>query len=185
MAEQRTPDVIARLVDSHRDFLRFLEKRVGDRELAEDILQDAFAKSVTAELPDDEGAVRWFYRVLRNAVVDHYRRAGAKNRAMDSLAKEMDGAAEPPHEVRGVICGCVSRLAANLQPGYAAAIQRVEVDGVPVQKFAEEAGITPNNAAVRLFRARAALRKELFASCGSCAEHGCLDCSCSRSSTRS
>ena len=34
------------LVDNHRAFLRFLERRVGSREEAEDILQDAFGRSL-------------------------------------------------------------------------------------------------------------------------------------------
>jgi DNA-directed RNA polymerase specialized sigma24 family protein len=38
--------LIAALVANHRAFLSFLERRVGDRALAEDILQDAFAKVV-------------------------------------------------------------------------------------------------------------------------------------------
>jgi RNA polymerase sigma-70 factor (ECF subfamily) len=72
----------------------------------------------------------------------------------------------------------VGRLAGTLKPEYAQALQRVEVDGVSVQAFAAEAGITANNAAVRLFRARKALKKQLEVSCGTCASHGCLDCTC-------
>jgi hypothetical protein len=37
-------DVATRLVESHRQFLGFLERRLGDRALAEDLLQDAFVK---------------------------------------------------------------------------------------------------------------------------------------------
>src|SRR5688500_19030197 len=37
---------LAVLLDNHRAFLRYLQRRVGDRALAEDILQDAFAKIV-------------------------------------------------------------------------------------------------------------------------------------------
>ncbi len=44
--------------------------------------------------------------------------------------------------------------------------------------MAREAGITAKNAGVRLHRARQALKKQLERSCGSCAVHGCLDCSC-------
>ena len=35
---------IAILLENHRAVLKCLERRVGNRELAEDILQDAFAK---------------------------------------------------------------------------------------------------------------------------------------------
>jgi RNA polymerase sigma factor (sigma-70 family) len=175
-----TPEVAERLVDSHRTFLAFLERRLGDRALAEDILQDAFVKSIErgAELRDDEAAAAWFYRMLRNAVIDHERRDSARNRALEVLARELRDAVEPPHELHGTICGCIARLAATLKPEYASAIQRVEVDGTSMQTFADENNITPNNAAVRVFRAREALRKQVRASCGTCAEHGCVECTC-------
>jgi RNA polymerase sigma-70 factor (ECF subfamily) len=71
------------LVDNHRAFLRYLERRVGSREEAEDILQEAFGRSLDRleALGGDENVVRWFYRVLRNAVTDHYRREAAASRA--------------------------------------------------------------------------------------------------------
>lgn len=82
--------------------------------------------------------------------------------------------------MKDVVCQCVRTLAATLKPEYADALQRVELDGLSVQGFAAEAGIEPNNAAVRVHRARAALRKQVLASCGTCAEHGCRDCTCRR-----
>jgi RNA polymerase sigma-70 factor (ECF subfamily) len=173
-------DVIASLADSHREFLGFLTRKVGDREVAEDILQEAFARSVSRieSLRSDESAAAWFYRTLRNAVIDHFRRRGASDRAMSALAAELDEAIEPDIETKGAVCQCVRALAGTLKPEYAEALTRVEVDGLSVQAFAEEASITPNNAAVRLFRARDALRKRVKAACGTCADHGCLDCSC-------
>jgi len=175
-------DVANRLIDSHRQFLAFLERRLGDRALAEDILQDAFVKSIEKgeHLRDDEAATAWFYRILRNAVIDHYRRGRVKSRSLELLAGELKNAVEPPPEVHDAICSCVTELAANLKPEYAEAIRRVEVEGLPMQVFAGEAGITANNAAVRVFRAREALRKEVKAFCRTCADHGCLECTCKR-----
>jgi RNA polymerase sigma-70 factor (ECF subfamily) len=66
----------------------------------------------------------------------------------------------------------------TLKPEYAQAIARVEVDELPVKDYAAESGITPNAAAVRVHRAREALRKHVVQACGACAEHGCFDCSC-------
>jgi RNA polymerase sigma-70 factor (ECF subfamily) len=76
MSETISAEVVDRLVDSHREFLAFVEKRVGDRALADDILQEAFARSLDHlhQLRDEESAIAWFYRVLRNAVIDHHRR---------------------------------------------------------------------------------------------------------------
>jgi RNA polymerase sigma-70 factor (ECF subfamily) len=123
--------------------------------------------------------VAWFYRVLSNAIEDHYRKNGAEARALAHVA----GTAEPfapPHdaELHEAICACITGLVQTLKPEYAAAIRRVDLDGVPVVEFAREAGITPGNAGVRLHRAHAALRKQLALSCTTCADHGCLDCRC-------
>jgi len=171
------------LVENHRAFLRYLERRVGDRALAQDILQDAFVRNLDrfAAVPED-GLVPWFYRVLRNAVIDRHRRRGAEARGLAALAREVADAAAPPAELRQEICACVGRLAQTLKPEYAQAIRAVDVDDTPVKVFAEAAGLTPSNAGVRLFRAREALRKQVVRSCGTCAEHGCLDCSCGKTS---
>lgn len=175
-------ELTLQLVDNHRQFLAFLERRLGDRALAEDILQDAFVKSLEKQedIRDETSSVAWFYRTLRNAVIDHYRRSGARSRALDKLGRELQDAVEPPPELHDAICGCVTRLASTLKPEYAAAIRRVDVEGAPVHDFAAEAGITPNNASVRVFRAREALRKQVRTSCGTCADHGCLECSCGK-----
>lgn len=172
--------VAAALVDHHRRFLQFLQARLGNREVAEDILQDAFVKSIEKgdALRDEQSAVAWFYRMLRNAVIDHYRRGGVRTKALESLAREMEGAVEPPPEIRDEICACVTRLAGTLKKEYADAIRRIDVEGVSVAAYAGEAGISAGNAGVRVFRAREALRKQVLASCRTCAEHGCLDCTC-------
>ncbi|MFO0590888.1 MAG: sigma-70 family RNA polymerase sigma factor [Polyangiaceae bacterium] len=173
-------DVVSALVENHRAFLHFLEKRVGRRDLAEDILQEAFARGIARvqTLEKDESAVAWFYRTLRNAVIDQHRRRGAEERALASFADELAHHQEAEEELRGQVCQCVARLATTLKPEYAEALERIEVQGASVKAYAEERGISANNAAVRVFRAREALRKQVVASCGTCATHGCLDCTC-------
>jgi RNA polymerase sigma factor (sigma-70 family) len=175
------------LVENHARFLAFLERRVESREVAEDILQDAFVRSLdgASGLRDQESVTAWFYRLLRNALVDHYRRRGAETRALARVAADTaeDVAAPADEELLRTVCGCVIGLLSTLKPDYATALQRVDLDGVAVQAFAAEAGITPANASVRLHRAREALRKQLVRSCGTCTKHECLDCTC-KSETR-
>ena len=175
-----TPAPLAILLDNHRAFLRFLERRVGDRELAEDILQDAFAKIVDRPdlAPGDEGIVPWFYRTLRNAAIDRFRRHGANSRALETFARELEAHVTPREDVEGEICACVTRLATTLKPEYAEALQAIDVEGTPVKTFAEQRGVSTSNAGVRVFRARAALKKRVAESCGTCAEHGCRNCTC-------
>ena len=173
-------DEMARvLVENHRRFLAFLERRVQSREVAEDILQEAFVRGLPrlSSLRQQESVVAWFYRMLRNALVDHYRRRDAEARAMQQVAAEFNEA-EPDRELMSEVCQCVTSLIGTLKPEYAAAIQRVDLDGLAVRAFADEQGINANNAGVRVHRAREALRRQLVRSCGSCATHGCLDCDC-------
>ena len=178
-----SPAVVQVLVANHREFLAFLERRVGSRAIAEDILQEAFVRGLgkIEGLRSEESAVAWFYRMLRNAVIDHHRRRAAASRRLEAFAVELDAHSEPGGEVLGAVCRCVGQLADTLKPEYAQALRRIEIEGVAVKDFATEAGISSSNAAVRVFRAREALRKQVLRSCGTCAEHGCLDCTCSTS----
>lgn len=171
---------IEALLANHQAFLRYLERRVGDRAVAEDILQDAFAKVVARpeQAPADEGITPWFYRTLRNAAVDQFRRRGAADRAYEAFARELETNDAPSNEMQTEICACVSRLAATLKPEYAEALTAIEVAGTPVKVFAEQKGLSSSNAAVRVFRAREALKKRVAESCGTCAEHGCMNCTC-------
>jgi RNA polymerase sigma factor (sigma-70 family) len=184
MDAPETDPPLEALLDNHRAFLSYLERRVGDRALAEDILQDAFAKVVSRpeQAPLDEGIVPWFYRTLRNAAIDHFRRRGAAARAYEAFARELETHEVPTEDMTAEICACVSRLADTLKPEYAEALRVIEVGGTPVKTFAEQKGLSPSNAAVRVFRAREALKKRVAQSCGTCAEHGCLDCTCQAAS---
>lgn len=174
------PETLRVLVENHRQFLAFLERRVGNRALAEDILQDAFVRGMDKldSLRDEESAVAWFYRVLRNAVIDAQRRGKAFSRNLDAFAAEVENSVDPGADINGAICRCVGELASTLKPEYAEALRRVELDGVKIKDFAAEFGISGGNASVRVHRAREALRKQVARSCGTCAEHGCFDCTC-------
>ena len=170
---------IETLVANHRRFLEFLERRVGSRADAEDILQSAFVRGLehAGDLRDAESTVAWFYRVLRNALTDHYRSRAATERALGGLARESDDAVRD-EPLWNEACRCVTDLLPTLKPEYASLLRRVDIDGLPVAGAAREANITANNASVRLHRAREALLREVRRSCRTCADHGCLDCTC-------
>jgi RNA polymerase sigma-70 factor (ECF subfamily) len=173
-----TSDVVATLVANHREFLAFVQRRVGSRELAEEIVQDALVRNLDKLDTVRDTAIGWFYRVLRNAITDHWRREAAAGRRLEAIAAEADAA--PDEELQNVVCKCVGELAGTLKPEYASALRRIELDGLSMKDYATEAGISSNNAAVRVHRAREALRKQVSRACGTCADHGCLDCTCER-----
>ena len=172
--------VESELVGSRAKFLGYIRKRIADPDLAEDILQDSFLKAIRSapEIEDDEELVRWFYRVLQNAIIDAYRRKAAElNRRMNYFA-DADVAVEP--EEQEEICGCMKELIPTLKPEYADVLKAIDIDGEDAEAVSNRLGISRNNLKVRSHRARQALRKRLEETCRMCAEHHCLDCSCKK-----
>jgi len=175
-----TSGVVTTLVENHRRFLAFLRPRVRTTEDAEEILQAAFVKAVEKQdsLRSEETAVAWFYRLLRNALVDYYRRNDVARRAVETIADTLPEALVSEPELERTVCKCVGDLVGTLKPEYAELIRRVDLEGAGVPQVAAALHITPNNAGVRLHRARAVLKTRLEQSCGTCATHGCFDCTC-------
>ncbi len=174
-------DLAAILVAHHRDLLAFVERRVHDRALAEEILQDAFVRGIEKADEIRDSALGWMYRMLRNAIIDRARRAAVQRERLDALATELETRTDP--ELADVACKCVTKLATTLKPEYADALQRIDVEGVAVKDYADERGISASNAGVRVFRARDALRSQVAKACGTCATHGCVDCTCGKRTT--
>ncbi|MFT3764289.1 MAG: RNA polymerase sigma factor [Minicystis sp.] len=169
------------ILANREQFLAFLERRLGRRDAAEEVLQAAYLKAMEAagSIQQEESTVAWFYRLLRNAIIDRRRRRAAEERAIERHGQEVAIDAEREDEtLRGAVCRCVDGLIPTLKPEYAEIVRRVDLGGASVQEAAGALGVTANNASVRLHRARAALRKQLEHTCGSCTKHGCLDCTC-------
>jgi RNA polymerase sigma factor (sigma-70 family) len=146
---------------------------------AEEILQAAFAKAIQHESSlKREAVVAWFYHVLRNALVDYYRRNNAKKNALAEYRHEARLSSVDETELDRTICGCFRDLLPTLKPEYAEILQAVDLEGQKVIDAADKLGVTTNNAGVRLHRARLALKKRLEETCRTCAEHGCFDCNC-------
>ena len=172
----------AALVQHHVQFLGFLERRLGSRAEAEDVLQTAYMKALTAgeSVRDDEKVLAWFYRLLRNILADRQRNQAATARFSARLSRESPVDTETDAALYRTVCQCVLALTQLLKPEYREMLQRVELDDLSLQQVAQDLAITPNNAAVRLHRARQAMGTALRQMCGTCAEHGCLECACQR-----
>ena len=171
---------LATLLDQRRHFLRFLERRVSSPALAEDILQNAYVRALehSAALRSDESSTAWFYRILRNAVIDHYRHRSVEDRAFEQWAAELETEIAPNDLTRDIVCRCIARALTTLKPAYAQILSEVDLAESSLATFATAHNITAQNAAVRIHRARKALKQSLIDTCGTCTAHGCLDCNC-------
>lgn len=170
------------LTNGRSAFLGFLVKRLGNRADAEDVMQE-FCIRVLArqdQLRDAERLDAWLYAILRSALNDHFRKTGRRRRLEDAVAQEMQSAedvVEAP-EAMAAICGCVKGLVSELRPADAELIRRIDISEEDRASVAADLGVRPGTLAVRLHRARAALRDKLLGHCGCCCEGGFEDCSC-------
>lgn len=170
-----TERVLGGLVRERSRFLEFARGRVGAD--AEDVLQIALTRAVLKVdgLRDETLARPWFFRILRNAIADHHARGGV-------VANEIPGddviddvpASVPPDDP----CGCPVTVLGTLRPEYADILRRVDVDETPLAEVAASLDISANNAAVRLHRARGALRDALLRLCATDSIRACVDCGC-------
>jgi RNA polymerase sigma factor (sigma-70 family) len=171
--------VAAAIANSRTRYLSFVRRRVSGGEIAEDILQEATIRALErADTLRERAAFDgWFFRILRNAIIDFRRRNGAVVRGKEAFSAEALGRTEA--QERAVHpCACVVPLLSELKEEYREVLQRVEIEEQKVRDFAEQEGISPSNAGVRVHRARAALKKQVESTCGACAAAGCHDCCC-------
>ena len=165
---------------ARQEFLAFVRRRVSDPELAEDILQDALLRATQSAgtLEDDARLVPWFYRILRNAIIDAYRRRDVHQRHTTRLEDEFDLPDEPSESDERNLCECFRALIPTLKPEYAEVLDAVDLREESTEQVTTRLGITANNLKVRRHRARQALRERLEETCRVCSTHGCLDCTC-------
>lgn len=170
----------AALVENRAAFLSFLRARLGGDDEAEEVLQAAFVKGLKSRArPRDEGSIRaWFFSIVRNALTDHYRRRAARAGAEGRAARETKLSARDEDRLEKAVCRCLHDILPTMKPEYGEILRQVELDEEPLPELASRLGLSRGNATVRLHRARKSLKSSLLQTCGACAAHGCLDCSC-------
>ncbi len=166
----------------HGDALyRYARTRVGNRELAEDLVQEAFLAGLQSqERFQGRASVRtWLLSILRHKIVDHYRRAAEPSEASRA---EPSGRPDPilgryftskglwkaslvswqapekaleDREFWEVIDGCLRRLPASLSEVF---ILR-ELEDLEAAELRRVLALSEGNLRVRLHRARLLLRE--------------------------
>lgn len=183
MAVKATDAAVRRvLVESHRDMLWFLQRRLRSRQDAEDVLQTFVARALSrsGDLRDVRSVRGWLSRVLASTLADHQRR-GARRTARETAMDPQDLEAlmrEADEELENQVCICLYRLLPTLKAEYAEVIWRIDLLDEPRDRVAASLGLTLNTVNVRLHRGRQALRRRLEDMCLTCPEHGFLDCRC-------
>jgi RNA polymerase sigma-70 factor (ECF subfamily) len=162
-AREGDSDAFWSLVEPYDRGLRALAYRLlGDRDLMDDALQEAYLKAFRA-LPSfrgDSAVASWLYRIVYNACLDQLRRAGRRRHAPLEAAGERSDPGPDPAEVATRRHDLGTALA-SLSPDMRAAVLLVDAEGMDYGEAAETLGIPRGTLASRLNRARAHLRRAL------------------------
>ena len=150
--------------------LRFLRSRLPSLQDAEDAWQDAAIKFLqhAEALGAAERPQAWMGVSLRRLVVDRYRRAAVQRRTLEALAVQPAPDAADDEEDLVVPSDCLKAALGGLKPGYRQILAETYLEDRPLKEVARRLELTANNAAVRLHRARHALRQAMAEKCQAC-----------------
>lgn len=157
-----TPTVEALWANFASQLRNFIRSRVRDHAAAEDILQEAFLK-IHRKLPtlrSDQRVEAWIWRIVRNAIADHFRR----HRPNDPLADEVELPVEPAADLPDLAC-CLRKFVDQLTPAHREALLLTEWDGLAQTDLAKHLGLSASGAKSRVQRARAELKDLLDGCC--------------------
>lgn len=138
----------------------FVQKRILDKDEANDILQQLYLKVYKhcEQLPEVKNMKAWLYQITRNAVYDFFR----ENSRYQSIADvELE---ELPDDTRHDVEALVEPLISLLPAEYAEALRLSELEGISQKEIAERLNISYSGAKSRVQRGREKL-KALFIEC--------------------
>lgn len=175
MSQPLRATIAERLARLRPGMVRWVQARTGSIELAEDVVQQALLRALEQQqtLRDSERLAAWFKTIVSRGLSDELKR----QQRFSPLTAAPEPLIESDPPTSG--CACVLQIIKQVKPAYAEVITAVDLQNQPLQHYAaEQLGLSPNNASVRLHRARQALRNKLKQVCGTESVAACLDCGC-------
>ncbi|HEX5619032.1 MAG TPA: RNA polymerase sigma factor SigZ [Solirubrobacteraceae bacterium] len=153
--------------EMHVPLLRFIARRVADPRDAEDVLQDVMVRIQrhAGAMDDFDHVGAWVHQVTRSAIVDFYRRRGARPEQPAGSAVDLGEPELPRHERRGELTACLRPLMQRLPDAYREALELTEFEGISQVAAAERLGLSTSGMKARVQRARAQLREVLLQCC--------------------
>jgi len=152
------------LVSRYRDRLgRYAVHMIGDREDAEEALQDSFVRAYRSLARCDDPARfgAWLYGILVNRCRTTGARAARRRRMFVQDAQALDGAAHADSADRLEWTDAVDRALARLAPDYREAFLLKHVEDLEYEEMAELTGAGVSALKMRVKRAREQLQKYL------------------------
>jgi len=152
-------------LDYHSGLLGFIRRRVGDADLAEDILQDVFVKAHSRlDTLANAGRIQsWLYQIARNTIIDYHRTRRSAEPLPDEMAQQPEHDNDNDEDWRE-LGKCVLPMIEMLPEGYREALLLSEIDGLSLKEVAERLNLSLPGAKSRVQRGQERL-KNIFLDC--------------------
>jgi len=170
-----------RWLAEHGDYLfRYAMFRLNNQALAEDIVQETFLSALSAFSNfDGKSSERtWFVSILKNKIIDHYRKVGRRGKHVDLTFRDDDSddfeengfwrldrapsdwgdtpeTALEKKEFYEILKKCLALLPDRISQVFALR----QIDGIDSKQICKEFDISSSNLWVMLHRARSQLRR--------------------------
>ncbi len=160
-------------VDDHADAMfRFAMRRLGDSNVAEDLLQETFLAALKGKDGfRGESSVRtWLIGILRLKIADHFRQQARRRAREDAAGKAVAAGSHRSEALRGwtgnpekafedrefwrTLRACLKKMPQQLASAY----MLRELDHCSTDEICGLLKISATNLSVRIYRARALLR---------------------------
>lgn len=167
----------------HKELFNFINKRIKDKDVSNDILQDVFIKIHLKlnTLTDQEKLTSWVYQITRNSVLDYFKKQKPQVEVSDNLAEFKE-----EKLFNDEVGNCLRVMIDELPEGSKDAILQTELGKLSQKEYAEKLGISYSGAKSRIQRARQQLHTLFHGCCviesdkyGNIIDHICnKDCGC-------
>jgi RNA polymerase sigma-70 factor (ECF subfamily) len=135
----------------------FVYRRVRDKALADDIVQDVFLKvhAKLGQLKDMEKITGWIYTITRNVITDYFR-----NKSKTISAHDLDW--ESDHQIlNDCVSSCLQEMLLTLPEKYREALELTEIKNFSQTELAQKLDISYSGAKSRVQRARQMLKEKM------------------------
>jgi RNA polymerase sigma-70 factor (ECF subfamily) len=138
----------------HDPLVRYLTRRLGDRDWAEEVAQETFLRALRQERLTNERA--WLFAVATNLVRDEGRKDARRRKHLALLAEqERDSAVEPePTSVERAEEAALARRAVESLAERDRLALLMREEGLDYSEIAEALGLSPGSVGTTLARAR-------------------------------
>lgn len=147
------------------ELLLYAQSKLRNKEDAEDLMQDVFEKLSAKErsFSDEEMIKAYLFKVLKNAIIDHFRKQSKQMALMTEWVEPIETADKDLNQI--IASCCIRPLLQELDPLYREALWLTQLQNFSQKELAEHLGVPHSTIKSRVQRGKLKLKEKLTSCC--------------------